>query len=135
VWGRASRCWWRRYEQLRHPPSKGRSHRRRPHGRGHLLLFPEPFSAETALQWGLVHRVVEPGQVLPEVQALASRLAHGPTAAYPAVKTVLASAAVSSLDHTLALEARLQAALGLTGDHREAVEAFLAKRLPSFVGR
>jgi 2-(1,2-epoxy-1,2-dihydrophenyl)acetyl-CoA isomerase len=100
-----------------------------------LLLFPEPFSAETALQWGLVHRVVEPGQVLPEVQALASRLAHGPTAAYRAVKTILASAAVSSLDQALALEARLQAALGLTGDHREAVEAFLAKRQPSFVGR
>jgi len=31
-----------------------------------LLLFPEPFSAETALRWGLVHRVVEPGRVLAE---------------------------------------------------------------------
>jgi len=41
-----------------------------------LLLFPEPFSAETALQWGLVHRVADPGQVLPEALALASRLAR-----------------------------------------------------------
>jgi len=100
-----------------------------------LLLFPEPFSAETALQWGLVHRVADPGQVLPEALALASRLAQGPTAAYRAVKMILASAATSSLDQTLALEARLQSALGQTEDHRAAVEAFLAKRPPSFVGR
>ena len=38
-------------------------------------------------------------------------------------------------DQTLALEARLQAALGQTENHRAAVEAFLAKRQPSFAGR
>src|SRR3954462_3026752 len=58
-----------------------------------LLLLPEPFLAETATQWGLVHRVVPPEQVLPEAQALAARLAAGPTASYRAVKTVLATAA------------------------------------------
>ncbi len=100
-----------------------------------LLLLPEPVPAETALQWGLVHRVVEPGQVLDEARALATRLAHGPTAAYRAVKTVLATAATDSLEQTLALEARLQAGLGRTADHREAVEAFLAKRPPVFSGR
>jgi 2-(1,2-epoxy-1,2-dihydrophenyl)acetyl-CoA isomerase len=100
-----------------------------------LLLLPEPFSAETALQWGLVHRVVEPGQVLSEALALATRLAQGPTAAHRAVKTVLATAATDSLEDTLALEARLQVELGQTADHREAVEAFLAKRTPAFTGR
>src|SRR4051794_7198189 len=100
-----------------------------------LLLLPEPFVAETAAQWGLVHRVVPPEQVLPEAQALAARLASGPTAAYGAVKTVLATAATDSLEETLALEARLQTALGQTADHREAVEAFLAKRAPEFTGR
>jgi 2-(1,2-epoxy-1,2-dihydrophenyl)acetyl-CoA isomerase len=99
------------------------------------LLLPEPFSAETALQWGLVHRVVDPGQVRSEAQALATRLAQGPTAAHRAVKTVLATAATDSLEDTLALEARLQAQLGQTADHREAVEAFLAKRTPTFTGR
>jgi 2-(1,2-epoxy-1,2-dihydrophenyl)acetyl-CoA isomerase len=99
-----------------------------------LLLMPEPFPAETAEQWGLVHRVVAPEQVLPEAQALAARLAAGPTAAYRAVKTVLATAATDSLEDTLALEARLQADLGRTADHLEAVEAFLAKRAPEFTG-
>ena len=100
-----------------------------------LLLLPEPFVAETAAEWGLVHRVVAPEQVLPEAQALATRLAGGPTAAYRAVKTVLATAATDSLEDTLALEGRLQTELGQTTDHREAVEAFLAKRAPEFTGR
>ena len=100
-----------------------------------LLLLPDPFPAETAEQWGLVHRVVPADQVVHEAQALAARLASGPTAAYRAVKTVLATAATDTLEQTLALEARLQTELGQTADHREAVEAFLAKRTPRFTGR
>jgi 2-(1,2-epoxy-1,2-dihydrophenyl)acetyl-CoA isomerase len=100
-----------------------------------LLLTPDPFPAETAAEWGMVHRVVEPDQVLPEARALAERLAAGPTAAFAAIKTVLATAATDALEDTLALEARLQAELGTTADHREAVEAFLEKRAPNFTGR
>ncbi len=100
-----------------------------------LLLLPEPFLAETAAQWGLVHRVVAPEQLLSEAYALAARLAAGPTVAYRAVKTVLATAATDSLEDTLALEARLQTVAGRTADHREAVDAFLAKRPPEFTGR
>jgi 2-(1,2-epoxy-1,2-dihydrophenyl)acetyl-CoA isomerase len=99
-----------------------------------LLLLPEPFLAETAAQWGLVHRVVEAERVLPEARSLAVRLAGGPTAAYAAVKTVLATAATDPLEDTLALEARLQTELGQTADHREAVEAFLEKRPARFTG-
>jgi 2-(1,2-epoxy-1,2-dihydrophenyl)acetyl-CoA isomerase len=73
--------------------------------------------------------------VLEEARGLAMRLASGPTAAYRAVKTVLATAATDSLEETLALEARLQTQLGQTADHLEAVEAFLAKRAPEFTGR
>ena len=99
-----------------------------------LLLLPEPFLAESAAEWGLVHRVVPAEQVLAEAQALAARLAAGPTAAYRAIKTVLATAATDRLEDTLALEARLQTDLGRTADHREAVEAFLEKRAPRFTG-
>jgi 2-(1,2-epoxy-1,2-dihydrophenyl)acetyl-CoA isomerase len=99
-----------------------------------LLLTPDPFTAETAEQWGLVHRVVPAEEVLAEAQALAARLAAGPTAAYRAVKTVLATAATDSLEDTLALEARLQSELGKTSDHLEAVSAFMEKRAPQFTG-
>jgi len=100
-----------------------------------LLLLPEPFTAETAGQWGLVHRVVPAADVLAEAQALAARLAAGPTLAYRAIKTVLATAATDPLADTLALEASLQTGLGASADHREAVEAFLAKRPAEFTGR
>jgi 2-(1,2-epoxy-1,2-dihydrophenyl)acetyl-CoA isomerase len=100
-----------------------------------LLLMPEPFLAETAAQWGLVHRVVPAEQVAAEAMELAVRLAAGPTAAYRAVKTVLATAPTDTLEQTLANEARLQRQLGQTADHAEAVEAFLAKRRPEFTGR
>jgi 2-(1,2-epoxy-1,2-dihydrophenyl)acetyl-CoA isomerase len=100
-----------------------------------LLLLQEPFTAERAAEWGLVHSVVDPELVLPSAQALAARLAAGPTLAYRAIKTVLATAATDPLEQTLALEARLQVELGRTEDHREAVEAFLAKRPARFTGR
>ena len=99
-----------------------------------LLLTPDPFTAETAEQWGLVHRVAPAEEVLAEGQALAAKLAAGPTAAYRAVKTVLATAATDSLEDTLALEARLQSELGKTSDHLEAVTAFMEKRSPEFTG-
>jgi 2-(1,2-epoxy-1,2-dihydrophenyl)acetyl-CoA isomerase len=100
-----------------------------------LLLLPDPFPAETALRWGLVHRVVDAGQVFEESQALAARLATGPTEAYAAVKQVLTASATDGLEDTLAREAQLQLRLGQTTDHSEAVEAFLAKRAPRFTGR
>jgi len=99
-----------------------------------LLLTPDPFTAETAEQWGLVHRVFPAEEVLAEGQALAATLAAGPTAAYRAVKTVLATAATDSLEDTLALEAQLQSELGKTSDHLEAVTAFMEKRSPEFTG-
>src|SRR6476620_1650837 len=58
-----------------------------------LLLLPEPFLAETAGEWGLVHRVVAAEQVATEARVLAERQANGPTAAFAAIKTVLATAA------------------------------------------
>src|SRR5829696_4986588 len=59
-----------------------------------LLLLAEPFPAETALQWGLVTRVVEPERVLDEARALAVRLAGGRTADHAeAVEAFLAKRA------------------------------------------
>src|SRR3954447_10455628 len=100
-----------------------------------LLLLPEPFTAERAAEWGLAHSVVDPELVLPTAQALAARLAAGPTLAYRAIKTVLATAATDPLERSLAREAELQVQRGETEDHREAVEAFLAKRPAQFTGR
>lgn len=98
-----------------------------------LVLLGERFSAEQAVAWGIAGRVVEPGTALEQAQALATRLAHGPTAAYAESKRLLAGAA--GLEQTLHEEAAAQARLGASHDHPAAVAAFLAKQRPVFTGR
>ena len=100
-----------------------------------LMLLGETFTAEQAVQSGLVRAVVPAEQVLDAALELARRLAAGPTVAYAEIKKALAFGAVSPLPAVLAAEAAAQARLGRTRDHRGAVEAFLAKQRPAFEGR
>jgi 2-(1,2-epoxy-1,2-dihydrophenyl)acetyl-CoA isomerase len=69
------------------------------------------------------------------VDALARKLAGGPTTAYAAIKETTAYAASHSLTESLAREAEAQARCGATTDHANAVAAFLAKEPASFIGR
>lgn len=100
-----------------------------------MMLLGEPVTAPDALTIGMVNRVVPDGAALSEATALASRLAAGPTTAYAKIKEALLAGASDSVDAALATEARTQAELGATTDHLEAVQAFIAKRKPSFTGR
>ena len=79
--------------------------------------------------------VVPAADVAAEAAALAGRLATGPTLAYAAAKRALATAWALPLADVLAAEQEDQQRLGLTGDHRDAVTAFLGKQRPVFRGR
>jgi 2-(1,2-epoxy-1,2-dihydrophenyl)acetyl-CoA isomerase len=100
-----------------------------------LLLLAEPVPAAEALELGLVHRVVPPGELETEARALAVRLAAGPTVAYAAVKAAVDHAAATDLAGALAKEAELQTACAATADHLGATKAFLEKAQPVFEGR
>lgn len=100
-----------------------------------LLLLAEPFTAEQALEMGLLTAVVPADQVLPAAAEIAARLAAGPTVAYGLLKTALRDASTATLAEALAAEDRLQAVAGATSDHRDAVHSFLAKTAPVFQGR
>ncbi|KAB7852357.1 enoyl-CoA hydratase-related protein [Streptomyces mobaraensis] len=100
-----------------------------------LLLFPRNVSAAEALELGIAHKVVPPGELLAEATAVARRLAEGPTLTFAAIKQALAFGADHSLAETLAVEEVLQTRVGGSEDHRAAVEAFLRKERPRFVGR
>ena len=63
-----------------------------------LVLLGEPFSAEQALAWGLVGRIVPADELASAAAELAGRLAAGPTAAYAEAKRALAAARLPSLD-------------------------------------
>ncbi|WP_447005702.1 enoyl-CoA hydratase-related protein [Saccharothrix isguenensis] len=104
------------------------------HGRAmEMMLLAQPVGAEEALRIGLVGQVVPDGEVLSTAQALARKLAAGPTTAYAKIKEAMAFS--GALDAALEVEARTQAEAGATVDHREAVAAFVAKRKPKFTGR
>lgn len=100
-----------------------------------LLLLGEPFTAEQAASWGMVRAVLPADEVRGAAIELARRLAAGPTLAYAEIKRALHVAATAPLREVLDHEAAAQSRLGPTRDHAAAVEAFLAKRTPSFEGR
>ncbi|TVL93988.1 enoyl-CoA hydratase/isomerase family protein [Streptomyces sp. SAJ15] len=100
-----------------------------------LLLFPRGISAQEALDLGIAARVVPAAELAAEARAVARRLAEGPTGAYAAIKESLAYSAAHGLLDSLAKEDELQGRAGASEDHRIAVEAFVKKETPRFLGR
>lgn len=99
-----------------------------------LLLLAEPVNADEAHRIGLLTQLVDADDAVPDAaQALAARLAAGATLAYAQIKRELAAG--SALAEALSAEAAAQAACGATEDHRNATEAFVAKRRPTFQAR
>lgn len=94
----------------------------------------ETLDAAQALAIGLVSRVVEPAQLLPEALALAQRIAANPPQALRWTKQLLQQARTGTLDEALDAAARLQGQAHHTADHHEAVAAFFDKRPPVFSG-
>jgi 2-(1,2-epoxy-1,2-dihydrophenyl)acetyl-CoA isomerase len=100
-----------------------------------MLMLAEPVAAAQALEMGLVSMVVPTEDLVAIAGELAAKLAAGPTVAYAAIKETLAYSASHSLVEGLAKEAEMQARCGHTTDHRNAVEAFLAKQPATFMGQ
>ncbi|TIX50954.1 enoyl-CoA hydratase-related protein [Alteraurantiacibacter aquimixticola] len=100
-----------------------------------LALLGEQLSAEDALAMGLVTRVVDDEAVLAEAQALAARLAAGPTLALGLIRKQMAAALDTGFSDMLDVERANQTKAGRSEDFREAVVAFAAKRKPDFKGR
>lgn len=100
-----------------------------------LLFNPQKIGVREATQLGLVNEIVPADRLREHVTALAERLAAGPTIAYAALKASVHYGAAHSLEETLEFEDAMQTRCGMTADHREAVDAFLAKRPPNFAGK
>jgi 2-(1,2-epoxy-1,2-dihydrophenyl)acetyl-CoA isomerase len=99
-----------------------------------MALLGERVPAPRALEWGLVNEVHPDADLMPAAQALAERLAAGPTRSYAASKKALNRVLYPDMDGQLSLEAELQHELARTQDFAEGVGAFVGKRPPSFTG-
>jgi enoyl-CoA hydratase len=107
-------------------------------GRGwgmEMLLMGEPIDAQRALQIGLVTRVVEGDELLPEVRRMAKHLASFAPFVPRTMKAMVHLGMEASLAGALMLEKYAQGALVQTDDKVEGISAFLEKRKPDFHGR
>ena len=107
-------------------------------GRGwamEMMLMGEPIDAQRALSIGLVTRLVEPEELLPETRRVAEHLASFAPFVPRTMKAMVNFGMEASLAGALMLEKYAQGALVQTEDKQEGITAFLEKRKPDFKGR
>lgn len=99
-----------------------------------LYLLGERISAEEALRIGLVNRVVPDEALEEETQALARRMARGPTAAYRYIKRNLCSAERMTLEQVIDMESYNMMQCSQTEDAKEVLRAARDGREPRYRG-
>jgi enoyl-CoA hydratase/carnithine racemase len=97
-----------------------------------LMLLGHWLSAQEALQWGLVNRVVPAGQVREKLNELASQLAALSGSANRTVKLLGNRGLDLPLAEGLELEIRATGKHMKSADAREGLSAFIEKRKPKF---
>ncbi len=92
-----------------------------------------PISAQDALDWGMVNRLVPADALLPTATQIAMMLAMGPVGAFGVTKKAFNRAVLPNLAEVLEYEGELQEVAGKQEEHRIGVDAFLKKERPDFL--
>jgi 2-(1,2-epoxy-1,2-dihydrophenyl)acetyl-CoA isomerase len=100
-----------------------------------MMLLGEKIDAATAAEWGLVSHFVEDDKLAETADALAKKMAAGPTLAYAQTKRLVQKASTTAFRDQVILEWDAQVSLRFSYDHPEAVAAFREKRPPVFKGK
>lgn len=99
-----------------------------------LFLLNRRLSAQEALEFGLVSRLVSDDSVEAEAIAVARELAAGPTRAFGAMRRMLRQSFETSLGAQLEAEMQSIVDASRSDDAREGIAAFAARRRPVFKG-
>jgi 2-(1,2-epoxy-1,2-dihydrophenyl)acetyl-CoA isomerase len=98
------------------------------------MVLAEKLPAAKAAELGMIWKALPDAELMPEVMAVATKLATMPTKGIALTKQALNSAQRNSLEEQLLVEGELQAIAGASRDSKEGVTAFLEKRKPVFTG-
>jgi enoyl-CoA hydratase len=107
-------------------------------GRGralHMILTGKPIAAQPALEFGLVSRVVEPGELKDAARELATQLAAFSAVTLRIAEQTVRGGADLPMAEALAFEASQFGLAASAEDYAEGMQAFLEKRKPAFQGR
>ncbi|MBN8889943.1 MAG: enoyl-CoA hydratase [Rhodospirillales bacterium 70-18] len=99
-----------------------------------LLLTGRPFTAQQALDWGMINQVCAPDALLAEVLATAVRIAENAPLSTRQIKQSVNMGTQMDLGSALMFEIEAYNRLPPTADRREGVAAFNEKRKPVFKG-
>lgn len=97
-----------------------------------MMFFGDSINAETALDWGLVDRVAEPGQALDMAMGLARTLAGGPVLALQKCKQLIDMSFDAPEAEVIRASLPLSDDVFTSADCAEGVRAFFAKETPRF---
>lgn len=100
-----------------------------------MLFTARVLDARTALDWGLVNRVVPADRLMDEALATAAEIAAQAPHALRMTKALLRQGRDATFDQILEMTAAMQALAHLTDDHAEGVSSVLEKRPADFTGR
>ena len=100
-----------------------------------LLLTGRVVSAEEALQWGLINKVVEPNRLIPETEKLLHEILSQAPVAVRLTWEAIHRGLNLTLDESALLGADYFGLVGSTEDFRTGIKAFLEKTSPSFSGK
>jgi 2-(1,2-epoxy-1,2-dihydrophenyl)acetyl-CoA isomerase len=99
-----------------------------------LFLLNRSLSAEEAMAWGLVNRVVDSADLPATVARVAEQLASGPTDAFASVKRLLLLSDGERLEQQMKHESASIVKMSRSRDGLAGVKAFKDKVEPRFVG-
>ncbi len=95
-------------------------------------LLNRTLSAEEAYHWGIVTSIAPDDSMLAQAEALAKRLALGPTLAFGTTKRLLHQGWNESLETQMTYETQAISAMAASSDGQEGIAAFLGKRPAHF---